>query len=42
MQVTIDRPLNSRGRLETPATKDQIYSYTNADALASTSSLVAS
>ena len=41
MQATIDGPLISQGWLEAPATQAQIYAYTNADTLASTSNVVA-
>ena len=41
MQATIDGPLISQARLKARATQAQIYAYTNADALASTSNVAA-
>ena len=41
MQPTLEGPQISQGRLEAPPQQAQLYAYTNADAMASTSNVVA-
>ena len=41
MQPTVEGPHISQGRLEAPLTQAQLYAYTNADAMASISNVVA-